>query len=180
MSTLSNFDLTASSLIKLTRTANLVRRRRFKCLLINHLLTRHNLLQRRDRIHNTMATHRRRRLPALATRPLQRRRIPTLPDRRTLQRKPLHRLPSPPLPNPLPPLRTQPPRPPPNRLAQPHPLHHPSHPRRTPPPPPTTRLHRPPPQRRQQTPHRRDHPRTKPHPRPGPLPQRPGQTLPAA
>jgi hypothetical protein len=122
---LSYFVCTMKPLSNIFKKADLVRRGRFQRLIrLNTLLTRHNLLQRRNRLNSSLATHKGSHLPTLAPRHLQRWRITPLPNRRTLQRKPLHRLPSPPLPNPLPTLRTQSPRPPPNRLEQPHPLSH--------------------------------------------------------
>lgn len=149
------------------KPVDLVRSSCIKRIVNDLLLPRHHLLQRRNRLNSTMATHPRRHIPIIPTRPPQRRRILPLPDRRTLQRKPLHRLPRTTLLQPLPRLRTQPPRPPPGRPAQPLPLPNPPHDGRDPAPPQTARLHRPPPAQALLAPHRREHPGAQLNPPPG-------------
>lgn len=178
MSTL-NVALGATLTKKKKISVDLVRRGCIERFIFEPLPS-HDLLQRRDGVDRAMATRRRRHLPALAPRPLQRRRLTAVPDRRTLQREPLHRVTSTTIPNPLPPVRAKPARPPTNRLEQPHPIHHAPSPGRTPPPPPPTRLHWRPPCRSQQALNRRDHPGTKSHARPGSIAPRPRQNLPAA
>lgn len=89
----------------LTATVNLARRPCLQRLHLRPLPPRPPPLQRRKRQHNPLGPRRRSHLPPLdAPNHLHRPRIPAPPHRRTLQRKPLHRLSGASVPRPLPPL----------------------------------------------------------------------------
>lgn len=157
-----------------SQTAHLVRRPSLQRLLHNPLLTCNPKMQRRNGRHRPLGLHARNHLSLLAPSKLQRPRLPPLPHRRTLQRQPFRRLPSPPLyrplsPTPLPtpqqhPKFSSPPPPPPSPHQTPN--------SRNRPPPPPTRLPLPPPSPPPQTPNRRKHARRQPHPRARPPPRR--------
>lgn len=100
-----------SQAVMLRHSAYLVRCSRFqRDRLFYALQPRRADVQRRLRRHRTLGTGHRDHLPSMDPRLLHRPTIASAPHRRTLQRKPLHRLPSTALPCALPTLRPPPPK----------------------------------------------------------------------